>query len=108
MDFKQLYAEVHDDGEKMSDNEYYFEGSIAHKKFIDDSNILEDASFHRSFENVSRNLDEPVNDYFDWLIDKNSQPENYTASNELNEIEFDELENEKARIDMFKSVWVSQ
>ena len=104
MEFIQLYADVDDGDVAMSDGEDQDAGTQEDNNFIDNSIISADENFYRAFENVDRNSDEPVVDHLDWLLDnRDSQPENCTAF-DTKEIEFDEFENVKNRIEKFNSV----
>ena len=66
MDFIQLYANFGEDDDDMTEKDESTVGK-SDSNFIDDSNISADESFYRAFENVDRDLEEPVDNYLDWL-----------------------------------------
>ena len=49
--------------------------------FIDVSEQINgnDVDFYRGFENVTRDLNEPINDHEDWLCKRVLQPESYLS-----------------------------
>ena len=66
MDFIQLYANFGEDDDDMTEKDESTVGK-SDSNFIDDSNISADENFYRAFENVDRDLEEPVDNYLDWL-----------------------------------------
>ena len=66
MDFIQLYANFGEDDDDMTEKDESTVGK-SDSNFIDDSNISADEIFYRAFENVDRDLEEPVDNYLDWL-----------------------------------------
>lgn len=107
MEFIQLYADV-DNGIDIVDD-------------IDDEQVLvskdcytliEDSEqkngnnldFYRGFENVTRNLNETIDDFEEWLDQRGLQPENsLTHDQDRNEIEFDEFDDIELRNKKFRS-----
>ena len=67
MEFIQMYADVDEDGCDLNEDDEQLASNKDDTIFIDESNISVDENFYREFENVDRNLDEPVDDYLDWL-----------------------------------------
>ena len=67
MEFIQMYADVDEDGCDLNEDDEQLASNKDGTIFIDESNISVDENFYREFENVDRNLDEPVDDYLDWL-----------------------------------------
>ena len=66
MDFIQLYANFGEDDDDMTEKDESTVGK-SDSNFIDDSNISADENFYRAFENVDRDLEELVDNYLDWL-----------------------------------------
>ena len=65
--------------EDMNGDDKQIVGNQDNIDFIDNSNISVDEDFYREFANVSKNLDELVDDYLDWIDQRDLQPENYLA-----------------------------
>ena len=62
-----------------------------------------DRKFYRQSANVDRDLNEPVDDWQDWLDTRETQVENYiTHPTNLDNVKFDEFPNVKARVDKFR------
>ena len=103
MEFIQVYADVDgDDDDNLTENDLV--SNQGDESFIDDSNISVGRDFYGGFENVDRNLNEPIDDYEDWLDQQDLHPENDLLHEvPRDSIEFDEFENVKARAGKFKS-----
>ena len=103
MEFIQVYADVDgDDDDNLTEDDLV--SNQGDESFIDDSNISVGGDFYGGFENVDRNLNEPIDDYEDWLDQQDLHPENdllYEVPRDS--IEFDVFENVKARAGKFKS-----
>ena len=99
-----MYANVDEDDVDMNKDGEHFVGNQDNIDFINNSNISVDENFYREFENASGNLDEPVDDYLDWIDHRDLQPENYLVfDTQRDKIEFDEFDNVKARAKKFRS-----
>ena len=85
-----MNADVDEDNVDMNGGDKQIVGNQDNIDFIDNSNISVDENFYREFANVSKNLDELVDDYLDWIDQRDLQPENYLAYDKpRGEIEFD-------------------
>ena len=106
MDFMQFYVDVNNDLDIDDDDNEQVLVSKDGYKFIYDSEQIDDndVDFYREFENVIRNLNEPINDHEDWLDKRDFQPENYPSNHlDRNETKFDEFDYVKARNKKFRS-----
>ena len=65
MEYIQLYVNVDDDVTTVD----YFEETHNQNghNFIDDDDVSVDRNFSRQFANFDRDLNEPINDWQDWL-----------------------------------------
>ena len=106
MEFVQLYADVDNDIDIDDDDGSQVLVSKNDYTLIDDSEQINgnDADFFRGFENVTRNLNEPINDHEHWIDKRDHQPENYLShEKDKNEMKFDEFYNVEARNKKFTS-----
>ena len=99
-----MYADVKGDNADVGsddDQQSYNQDDV---NFIEDVSVSSDRSFYRQFENVERDLNEPVDDLQDWLDLRDLQPENYlTHPTNFDKVEFGEFNNVKERADKSRS-----
>ena len=118
MDYLQLYAKDVDGDGDLEMDETVDEENAQDQDFIDDSSNIffsDDPSFYREVDNSIetaasnvnknhiKNLNLTAGDYRKWLINSDVQVESYTPCSVRNP-EYNNFENEEARISKFDSV----
>ena len=81
MKFIQMPPHVDNDIDIDDDDEDQILVSKDDYVFIDDSEQINgnDVDFYRGFDNVTRDLNEPIGDHEDWLNKRDLQPEKYLS-----------------------------
>ena len=81
MKFIQMPPHIDNDIDIDDDDEDQILVSKDDYVFIDDSKQINgnDVDFYRGFDNVTRDLNEPIGDHEDWLNKRDLQPEKYLS-----------------------------